>query len=53
MTVLVPKAGVEFAQGKAIADAAVAAGVGYLIFSTLPSSKEFSGGKYHIPHFDD
>uniref|UniRef100_A0A060T489 ARAD1B01276p n=1 Tax=Blastobotrys adeninivorans TaxID=409370 RepID=A0A060T489_BLAAD len=53
MTMLVPKAGVEFAQGKAIVDAAVGAGVGYLIFSSLPSSKGFSGGKYPVPHMDD
>lgn len=36
----------ELSQGKSIADAAVAAGVGYLIFSTLPHVSKISGGKY-------
>ncbi|EXJ88043.1 hypothetical protein A1O1_04970 [Capronia coronata CBS 617.96] len=38
--------GSEWAQGKAIADAAVVQGVQYIIFSTLPHVKEISGGKY-------
>jgi uncharacterized protein YbjT (DUF2867 family) len=38
--------GSEWAQGKAIADAAVAQGAQYIIFSTLPNVKVLSGGKY-------
>jgi len=36
----------EFASAKAIADAAVAQGVSYFIFSTLPAARDISGGKY-------
>ncbi|KAB5562999.1 hypothetical protein GE09DRAFT_1219582 [Coniochaeta sp. 2T2.1] len=36
----------ELAKAKTMADAAVEAGVGYIIFSTLPSVTEISGGKY-------
>ncbi|KAJ2570876.1 hypothetical protein IW140_002065 [Coemansia sp. RSA 1813] len=36
----------EFDQGKNIADASIAAGVNTLVFSTLPSLKKLSGGKY-------
>ncbi|KAH8658222.1 hypothetical protein BX600DRAFT_468809 [Xylariales sp. PMI_506] len=44
---------VEYAAGKAIADAAVAQGVEYLIFSTLPATTELSEGKYtHVTPFD-
>ncbi|KAI8597763.1 NmrA family transcriptional regulator [Dissophora ornata] len=43
----------EFAQGKTIADTAVAAGLQYIIFSTLPNAGKISGGKYqHLDHFD-
>ncbi|KAH8594922.1 NmrA family transcriptional regulator [Bisporella sp. PMI_857] len=43
----------EIAQGRAIADASVAAGAPYLIFSTLPNVSEISGGKYrNVDHFD-
>ncbi|KHN96774.1 NmrA family transcriptional regulator [Metarhizium album ARSEF 1941] len=43
----------EVSQGKRIADAAVAAGAKYLIFSTLPSISENSGGRYNKGgHFD-
>jgi uncharacterized protein YbjT (DUF2867 family) len=44
---------VEYNIGKTIADVAVQKGVEYLIFSTLPSVREFSGGKYtKITPFD-
>ena len=43
----------EITQGKALGDAAVAAGVDFLIFSTLPWASKLSGGKYqHVDHFD-
>ncbi|KAL1961757.1 hypothetical protein VTN77DRAFT_1083 [Rasamsonia byssochlamydoides] len=43
----------EVRQGKALADAAVAAGVQYYIFSTLPHAGKYSGGKYpKVDHFD-
>ncbi len=43
----------EMAQGIAMADAAVAAGAEFLIFSTLPNADQFSGGKYkNVYHFD-
>jgi uncharacterized protein YbjT (DUF2867 family) len=37
---------IEFARAKAVADAAVSAGVRYLIFSTLSPIEELSGGRY-------
>lgn len=37
---------VEYNSGKMIADVAVGKGAEYIIFSTLPSAKEISGGKY-------
>ena len=37
---------VEFTAAKTIADVAVARGAEYIIFSTLPSVTEISGGKY-------
>jgi uncharacterized protein YbjT (DUF2867 family) len=43
----------ELRQGKAIADAAVAAGVQYLIFSSLPHVSSVSGGTYKgVQSFD-
>ena len=43
----------ELAQGKAMADAAVAAGVQYYIWSTLPNGGKLSGGKLkNLAHFD-
>ena len=43
----------ELAQGKAIGDAAVAAGLQYLIFSTLAAAKKISGGKLQNMAFFD
>ncbi|KAH7126077.1 hypothetical protein EDB81DRAFT_846736 [Dactylonectria macrodidyma] len=46
-------ADVEIAQGKAVTDAAKAAGVQHLIFSSLLNTTETSGGKLpNISHFD-
>ena len=43
----------ELAQGKAMVNAAVAAGVQYFIFSTLTNGGKVSGGKVqHMAHFD-
>lgn len=43
----------EYQNGKAIADAAVAQGVSYIIFSTLPSVSKISEGKYiQVTPFD-
>ena len=43
----------ELAQGKAMADAAVAAGVQYFLFSTLSNGGKMSGGKIQkLAHFD-
>uniref|UniRef100_A0A060TED1 ARAD1D06160p n=1 Tax=Blastobotrys adeninivorans TaxID=409370 RepID=A0A060TED1_BLAAD len=53
ITNVVPKPGVEFVEGKSIADAAVAAGIPLIVFSSLPSAEKISGGKYKVPHFDD
>ena len=36
----------EFAQGKGVMDVAVAEGIQYMIFSTLPHVTRISGGKY-------
>jgi uncharacterized protein YbjT (DUF2867 family) len=44
----------EYDQAKTIADTAVEAGAQYLIFSTLPSVTEISGGKYkRVVPFDN
>lgn len=42
----------ELAQGKAIADEAVEAGVQFLVYSSVPSPKKISGGKYPVDSFD-
>lgn len=42
----------ELRQGKAIADEAVAAGVQFLVYSSVPSPKKISGGKYPVDSFD-
>lgn len=43
---------IEYNSGKIIADVAVEKGAEYIIFSTLPSVIEISGGKYTSNHFD-
>lgn len=43
----------EMRQGKIIADAAVAAGVQYLIYSSLYRTSTISGGKYTVDSFDN
>jgi len=43
---------VEINQGKHLINAAETAKVKYVIFSTLPGTKEESHGKYVVPHFD-
>ncbi|KAF4964238.1 hypothetical protein FSARC_7792 [Fusarium sarcochroum] len=43
---------IDVAQGKAIADAAVAAGVSQIIWSSLPSVSLMSGGKVTVEHFE-
>jgi uncharacterized protein YbjT (DUF2867 family) len=44
---------IEYTNGKTIADVAVEKGAEYIIFSTLPSATEMSGGKYtNITPFD-
>lgn len=44
---------IEIAQGKAIADASVAAGVSLLIWSSLPNITKISEGKLTaVKHFD-
>ncbi|KAH6632242.1 hypothetical protein F5144DRAFT_630134 [Chaetomium tenue] len=42
----------EVRQGKAAADAAVAAGVGFVVYSTEVHCEVVSGGKYPVPSFD-
>lgn len=42
---------VEFALGKELADAAVEAGVGHIVFSTLENVDKITNGKKHVPHF--
>ena len=48
-----PRDSDEFALGCALADAAVAAGVPQLIFSTLENVAAISAGSLYAPHFTD
>lgn len=48
-----PRDSDEFALGCALADAAVAAGVPQLIFSTLENVDAISAGSLYAPHFTD
>ncbi|MCG6498553.1 NmrA/HSCARG family protein [Kitasatospora sp. A2-31] len=48
-----PPSTAEFALGCRLADAAVEAGVGHLVFSTLENVRERSSGAKYAPHFTD
>lgn len=50
---LLPQDNAEFVLGKQLADAAVEAGVGHIVFSTLENVDKISGGKKFTPHFTD
>jgi uncharacterized protein YbjT (DUF2867 family) len=50
---IAPPATHEYELGKELADAAVEAGVGHLIFSSLENIDKISGGKLFAPHFTD
>ena len=41
----------EYAQGKRAVEAAKAAGVQHMVWSTLPNCSEISSGRYAVPHF--
>ncbi len=48
-----PQDGVEFALGKQLADAAVEAGAGHIVFSTLENVKKVTDSKKLVPHFTE
>ncbi|GAA2130593.1 NmrA/HSCARG family protein [Streptomyces synnematoformans] len=48
-----PPSAVEFPLGRQLADAAVEAGVGHVVFSTLENVEERSSGTKYAPHFTD
>jgi uncharacterized protein YbjT (DUF2867 family) len=48
-----PQKDVEFALGKQLADAAVEAGAGHIVFSTLENVEQVTGGKKLVPHFTE
>ncbi len=50
---LLPQDDAEIALGRQMADAAVDAGVGHIVFSTLRNAAEVSGGSKIVPHFTD
>ncbi|MQY45842.1 NAD(P)H-binding protein [Rhizobiales bacterium RZME27] len=50
---LVPQDNAELALGKQLADAAVEAGVGHIVFSTLENVDRITAGKKFTPHFTD
>ena len=50
---IVPPATIEGALGRQLADAAVEAGVGHIIFSTLEDVDKITGGTKYAPHFTD
>jgi len=50
---LEPQDNAEFVLGKKLADAAVEAGVGHIVFSTLNNVDKITGGRKYAPHFTD
>jgi uncharacterized protein YbjT (DUF2867 family) len=50
---LLPQDNAEFVLGKQLADAAVEAGAGHIVFSTLENVEKISGGTKFAPHFTD
>ncbi|CUX55152.1 uncharacterized protein YbjT (DUF2867 family) [Agrobacterium tumefaciens] len=50
---LAPEDNAELALGKQLADAAVEAGVGHIVFSTLENVDKITAGKKFTPHFTD
>ncbi len=50
---LLPQDDAEYALGKQLADAAVEAGVGHIVFSTLENVEKITGGTKFTPHFTD
>lgn len=48
-----PPSTVEFSLGRQLADAAVEAGVGHLVFSALENVQKRSSGTKYAPHFTD
>lgn len=46
-----PQESTEFQLGKQLADAAVEARAGHLVFSTLENIERRTGGKKYVPHF--
>lgn len=50
---IAPPATIEAALGRQLADAAVEAGVGHIIFSTLEDVDKITGGTKYAPHFTD
>jgi uncharacterized protein YbjT (DUF2867 family) len=50
---ITPPATHEYKLGKELADAAVEAGVGHIIFSSLENIDKISGGELFAPHFTD
>jgi uncharacterized protein YbjT (DUF2867 family) len=46
-----PQEDVEFALGKQLADAALTACVGHIVFSSLENVEKITGGTKHVPHF--
>ncbi|MHC2259085.1 NmrA/HSCARG family protein [Sinorhizobium meliloti] len=50
---LEPQNNAEFELGKQLADAAVEAGVGHIVFSTLDNVDKITAGRKFTPHFTD
>jgi uncharacterized protein YbjT (DUF2867 family) len=46
-----PQDDAEFSLGRQLADAAVEAGAGHIVFSALENVEQITGGKKHVPHF--